>query len=40
MAAIESDPVSVGNAKALVDGVKEWVSGGGLRLTRRTPSGT
>lgn len=29
MAAIESDPVSVGNAKALVDGVKEWAIGGG-----------
>ena len=40
MAANGTDLVSVGNAKALVDGVKEWVIGGGLRLTRRTPSGT
>lgn len=29
MAAISTDPLSVGNAKALVEGVKEWARGGG-----------
>lgn len=28
MSASKTDPISVGNAKALVEGVKEWARGG------------